>query len=154
MSDASLQNLPKPSPHSRDQYAVFRTITTRFIDNDVYAHVNNAVYYSYFDTTVSGWLLEQGLVIPQKSPVIGLAVNSACDYFDSLAFPDILESGLSVTRIGRSSVQYGVGIFKQGASQAAAQGVFTHVYVDASGGRPVALPELLRAGLQRLVVDK
>ncbi len=141
----------KPRPHSRDRYAAFRAITTRFLDNDVYGHINNAVYYSYFDTTVSGWLLEQDLVVPQRSEIIGLAVNSSCDYFDSLAFPDALEAGLRVARIGNSSVQYGVGIFKQGASQAAAQGLFTHVYVDARSNRPVALPDRLRQGLQSLL---
>lgn len=141
----------KPRPHSRDRYVTFRTITTRFIDNDVYGHVNNAVYYSYFDTTVSGWLLEQDLVVPHRSEVIGLAVNSSCDYFDSVAFPDGLEAGLRVARIGNSSVQYGVGIFRQGASQAAAQGLFTHVYVDARSSRPVPLPDRLRSGLQALL---
>lgn len=141
----------KPKPHGRDRYAGFRAITTRFIDNDVYGHVNNAVYYSWFDTAVSGWLWEQGLIVPQESEIIGLAVNSSCDYFDSVAFPDALESGLRVARIGNSSVQYGVGVFKQGASQAAAQGLFTHVYVDARTNRPVPLPDRLREGLRTLL---
>lgn len=143
----------KPKPHTRGRYALFRPITTRFIDNDVYGHINNAVYYSYFDTTVSGWLWEQGLIIPQTSDIIGLAVNSSCDYFDSVAFPDDLEAGLRVARIGNSSVQYGVGVFRRGGSQAAAQGLFTHVYVDARAKRPVALPEGLREGLKTLLRD-
>ncbi|MET0605519.1 MAG: thioesterase family protein [Beijerinckiaceae bacterium] len=140
----------KPKPRSREDYVVFRTITTRFLDNDVYGHVNNSVYYSYFDTTVSGWLWEQGLVVPQQSSIVGLTVSSSCDYFDSLEFPGTIETGLRVDRIGSSSVRYGVGVFKRGASQAAAQGQFTHVYVD-GGRRPVPLPAALRDGLLRLV---
>ncbi len=142
----------KPTPHRRADYVAFRTITTRFLDNDVYGHVNNSVYYSWFDTTVSGWLWEQGLVVPNQSPVVGLTVSSACDYFDSVEFPGNVETGLRVDRIGSSSVRYGVGVFREGASQAAAQGQFTHVYVDASR-RPVALPAHLREGLRRLMRD-
>lgn len=144
--------IDKPVRLTRADYVVFRPITTRFADNDIYGHINNAVYYSYFDTTVSGWLWEQGLVVPRESDVIGLAVNSACDYFDSLSFPDALDAGLRVERIGTSSVRYAVGVFKSGASEASAQGVFTHVYVDARAHRPVALPERLREGLKRLLL--
>jgi acyl-CoA thioester hydrolase len=143
-------NEMKPLPHSRADYVAFRAMSTRFNDNDVYGHVNNAAYYSYFDTAVSGWLWEQGLVVPHSSPIVGLTVSSSCDYFGSIAFPDVIETGLRVDRIGSSSVRYGIGIFKQGASQAAAQGQFTHVYVD-QGRRPVALPAALREGLMRLV---
>lgn len=146
-------SIERPRPHARDRYAVFRAVTTRYMDNDPYRHVNNAVYYSFFDTTVSGWLWEEGLVVPQQSDVAGLVVSSSCDYFDSVAFPDALECGLRVARIGRSSVQYGVGVFKQGASKAAAQGLFTHVYVDARTNRPVALPAPLRAALNVLLRD-
>jgi acyl-CoA thioester hydrolase len=138
-------------PEPRAAYAVFRSVTTRWMDNDVYGHVNNAVYYSFFDTAVSGWLLEQGLVVPRVSSIVGYVVHSACDYFDAIGFPDAIETGLRVDRIGNSSVRYGVGVFRAGASVAAAQGVFTHAYVDAGSGRPVVLPVELRQGLAPLV---
>lgn len=141
----------KPTPHGRERYAAFRAVTTRYMDNDPYRHVNNAVYYSFFDTTVSGWLWEKGLVVPHQSDIIGLVVSSSCDYFASVAFPDAIECGLRVARIGNSSVQYGVGVFRQGASEAAAQGLFTHVYVDARTSRPVALPAAFRDALQVLL---
>lgn len=142
----------RPRRLKRDDFRVFRTITMRYSDNDVYHHINNTVYYSWIDTTVSGWLWENGLVIPGESPVIGLAVSSACDFFESLAFPGAVDCGLRTGRIGTSSVQYEVGIFAVGASEAAAQGRFVHVYVDAANRRPVPLPEQLRAGLARLGV--
>lgn len=146
------ENTPRPHRWLRDDFKIFRMIATRFSDNDIYAHLNNAAYYSYIDTTVSGWLWDNELVIPGKSPVIGLAVSSACDFFDSPAFPETIACGLRAGRIGNSSVQYEVGIFREGQSEAAAQGRFVHVYVDAANRRPVALPEYLRAGLARLVV--
>lgn len=142
----------RPRRWQRSEFNIFRTISTRYMDNDVYHHVNNAAYYSFIDTTVSGWLWDNQLVVPGESAVIGLAVSSACDFFDSLAFPETIECGLRAGRIGNSSVQYDVGIFRVGQSEAAAQGRFVHVYVDALSRRPVALPEYLRAGLARLVV--
>lgn len=145
-------NKARPRRMTRADFKVFRTITTRFADNDIYHHVNNATYFSYLDTTVSGWLWESGLVVPNKSAVIGLAISSACDFFDSLAFPGVIDCGLRTARVGNSSVQYDVGIFREGASEAAAQGRFVHVYVDAATRRPVPLPDHLRAGLARLSV--
>ncbi|MGL4494237.1 MAG: acyl-CoA thioesterase [Beijerinckiaceae bacterium] len=142
----------KPPRWHRADFRIFRSITLRYSDNDVYHHVNNTIYYSWIDTTVSGWLWENGLVVPGKSPVIGLAVSSACDFFESLAFPGTISCGLRTGRIGQSSVHYEVGIFREGASEAAAQGRFIHVYVDAATSRPVPLPETLRDGLRALVV--
>jgi len=143
----------RPRPPGRAAFALFRPITTRWADNDVYGHVNNVVYYAFFDTVVNGWLVEQGLLEIQRSPVIGLVVETRCSYFAPLAFPDPLEGGLAVERIGRSSVTYRIGIFREGAAEAAAAGQFTHVYVDAESRRPVPLPDEHRAALASLSVD-
>jgi acyl-CoA thioester hydrolase len=137
---------------SRADFRVFRPITTRWMDNDVYGHVNNVVYYAYFDTAVNGWLIEQGLLDIQASPAIGLVVETGCTYFESVTFPDPLEAGIAVTRLGRSSVRYAVGIFKRGADQPAAQGHFVHVYVDRIAQRPVEIPGPLRAAFDTLCV--
>ena len=146
----------KPRAPSRADYPLFREITTRWMDNDVYGHVNNAVYYSFIDTVVSGYLLETGAVDPHKADapgaVIGLAVESRCNYFASVGFPDLLAGGLRVDRIGNSSVQYGVGIFREGEETAAAAGQFTHVYVDAGTRRPVTVPDHIRQVLAPLSV--
>ena len=131
----------------RADYVHFRSITTRWADNDVYGHVNNVVYYSFFDTVVNGWLVDQGLLDPGTSPVIGLVVETRCSYFAPLAFPQRLEGALRVDRVGRSSVTYGLAIFAEGAQTAAAAGDFTHVHVDAHTRRPVPLPDALRARL-------
>src|SRR3712207_2790804 len=104
----------RPVPHSRAAYRLFRPITTRWMDNDVYGHVNNVVYYSFFDTAVNGWLIEEGHLAVAASPAIGLVVETGCTYFESIAFPDPLEAGIAVTKLGRSSVRYSIGVFKQG----------------------------------------
>ena len=146
----------KPRAPSRADYPLFREITTRWMDNDVYGHVNNAVYYSFIDTVVSGYLLETGAVDPHKADasgaVIGLAVESRCNYFASVGFPDLLAGGLRVDRIGNSSVQYGVGIFRGMDDVAAAAGHFIHVYVDAATRRPVPIPDHLRKVLDPIAV--
>lgn len=131
----------------RDAFRLFRPIQTRWMDNDAYGHVNNVFYYSYFDTAVNGWLIEKDLLHLSESPVIGLVVETGCTYFESVAFPELLEAGLAVTKLGRSSVRYSVGIFKAGAAQAAAQGHFVHVYVDRETQRPVPMPEPVRTAL-------
>jgi len=120
------------------------------MDNDVYGHVNNAVYYSFFDSVVSGHLLEEGAVVPGKSPVIGLAVESHCNYFAPISFPDHVTGALRVDRIGNSSVRYGVGIFRDSETDASAAGHFLHVYVDAETHRPTPLPDTLRHVLAAL----
>lgn len=137
-------------PLGRSDYRVFRGITTRWMDNDVYGHVNNVVYYSWFDTAVNAYLMEQGVLDFQHGDTVGLVVQTQCDYFESLAFPQLVESGLRVEHLGSSSVRYGVGLFAQGAPQCAAQGHFVHVYVDRISRRPVALPVALRAVLEQL----
>lgn len=131
----------------RPDYRVFRPIMTRWADNDVYAHVNNVVYYSFFDTVVNGWLVEQGLLEIGRSPVIGLVVETGCRYFAPVAFPDRLEGALAVSRIGNSAVTYAIGIFREGEAEASAAGHFVHVYVDAGSRRPVPLPDPLREAL-------
>lgn len=140
----------KPTAPSRADYVTFRPITTRWMDNDVYGHVNNVVYYSFFDTVVSGHLLESGIVRPGRSRVIGLAVESKCNYFSQVGFPDAVTGGLRVDRIGNSSVQYGIGIFREDEVTAAAAGHFIHVYVDPETHRPVPLPDDLRQLLEDL----
>jgi acyl-CoA thioester hydrolase len=147
-----MSELSRPQPHRRGDYIAFRAITTRWMDNDAYGHVNNASYFSFFDTAVSGWLWENGYVIPGQTDIIGLAVSSACDYFESLAFPDPIEAGLRVAKMGRSSVRYDVAIFGAGASQAAAQGHFVHVYVDRLTRRPIGIPAAMREALARLML--
>ncbi|MEM0944739.1 MAG: thioesterase family protein [Pseudomonadota bacterium] len=141
----------KPDPPARTAYRVFRPIQTRWADNDVYGHVNNVQYYAFFDTAVNGYLVAAGALEIETSPVIGLVVATNCDYFASVAFPEEIEAGIVVTRLGTSSVTYGVGIFRQGTEVAAAAGRFTHVYVDRQTRKPVALPEKLRGALAPLV---
>jgi acyl-CoA thioester hydrolase len=140
----------RPARPGRSAFTLFRPIATRWMDNDAYGHVNNVHYYSYFDSAVNGWLVEKGLLTIAASPVIGLVVESGCTYFESVAFPDALEAGISVAQLGRSSVRYHIGIFKAGAEQAAAQGHFVHVYVDRVTQRPVAIPSETRRALSEL----
>ncbi|RCX11997.1 acyl-CoA thioester hydrolase [Extensimonas vulgaris] len=121
------------------------------MDNDVYGHVNNVVYYSWFDTAVNAYLIEQGVLDIERSATIGLVVETQCNYFAPLAFPQTVEAGLRVARLGGSSVRYEVGLFAEGAPQTAAAGHFVHVYVDRTTRRPVPLPEPLRAALQPLL---
>jgi acyl-CoA thioester hydrolase len=120
------------------------------MDNDVYRHVNNVVYYSYFDTVVNTYLITEGGLDIAEGPVIGLCVESHCQYLAPLAFPDALEAGLRVAQLGRSSVRYEVGIFRTGSPTAAAQGHFVHVFVDRVTRKPVEIPHPLRGALERL----
>jgi len=142
----------RPLPELRSAYRHFRTITTRWMDNDVYGHVNNVQHYSYFDTVVNGYLIAQGALDPQTSPVIGLVVETQCNYFESITFPDDVQAGLRVARLGSSSVRYEVGLFRGDAARAAAQGHFVHVYVDRVTRLPAALPEALTRALAPLVI--
>lgn len=120
------------------------------MDNDAYAHVNNVAYYSFFDTVVNSYLIEQGALDIEHSNVIGLVVETHCNYFAPAAFPEKLEGALRVAKIGNSSVRYELGIFKQGEANAVAEGHFVHVYVDRQTRRPVSLPAALRAALQKI----
>ena len=140
----------RPAPEPRDAYRAFRTITTRWMDNDQYGHVNNVVYYSWFDTAVNAHLIEQGVLDTAKSEVIGLVVETQCQYFESLAFPQAIEAGIRVAHMGSSSVRYEVGLFAEGAPMTAAKGHFVHVYVDRETRRPVPVPTVWREKLGEL----
>ena len=140
-----------PAPDTRDRYRHFRLITTRWMDNDAYQHVNNVVYYSYFDTVVNHYLIEQGALDIVSSPVIGLVVETRCNYFSPLTFPETVHAGLRVAKLGTSSVRYEVGLFRNDDPLAAAQGHFVHVYVERATNKPAALPAALRAALEPLV---
>jgi acyl-CoA thioester hydrolase len=142
----------RPEPESRDRYRHFLAVPTRWMDNDAYRHVNNVVYYSWFDTVVNGYLLASGVLDIERSAVIGLVVETHCQYFSPVAFPDVAHAGLRVARLGTSSVRYEIGIFRNEEPRAAAQGHFVHVYVDRAAGRPVPLPAKLRAALEPLLV--
>ena len=140
----------RPTPDPRTAYRHFRRIETRWRDNDAYGHVNNVVYYSYFDTVVNRYLMDEGVLDWERGAVIGLVVETHCNYFASLAFPQSVDAGLRVASIGSSSVRYDIGLFGAGAELAAACGHFVHVYVDRTTRRPVALPERLLTTLQGL----
>lgn len=134
----------RPTPNRRDSYAYFQTMTTRWMDNDSYRHMNNTTYYSFFDTIVNQYLIENGVLDIEKSEVIGLVAETMCSYFKSLGFPSKVAVGLRVGHLGTSSVRYEIGLFQDDAEEASAQGHFVHVYVDRATGRPVTLPEPLR----------
>jgi acyl-CoA thioester hydrolase len=138
---------------TRAAYRHFLSIPTRWMDNDVYGHVNNVQYYSYFDTVVNRWLIDQGLLDIEKSLVIGLVVETACAYFRPVAFPDTIAAGLRVAHIGRTSVRYEVGLFRNDESSVAAAGHFVHVYVDRASGRPTPLPDAMRERLGMLLIS-
>ncbi len=140
----------KPSASSRADYKTFRTIQTRWMDNDVYGHMNNVIHYSLFDTAVNGWLVEKGVLDLHRGAQIGLVVETGCRYFAELAFPDIVNAGLRVARIGTSSVRYEVGLFRNEEVSAAAEGFFVHVYVDRETRRPRPLETALRAALETI----
>jgi len=133
------------------RYRYFLPITTRWMDNDAYGHINNVTYYSYFDTVANHYLIHEGGLDILASPVIGLVVESKCSYHAPLAYPDALRAGLRVDKLGNRSVTYGIGIFKQGEERAAAHGYFVHVFVDRHSRKAVAIPERLRAALERLL---
>jgi len=145
--------MPAPTPHRRSDYPHHLAIPTRWMDNDVYGHVNNVVYYSYFDTVINQWLIKEGGLDIAHGEVIGLCVESRCSYLAPLAYPAVLSAGLRVAHLGTSSVRYELAIFAEGADgadDAAAQGDFVHVFVDRATRRPTPLPAPLRAALVRL----
>ncbi len=137
--------------HLRDTYRWWRSITTRWSDNDAYGHVNNAVYYHWFDTAVNAWLIEAGLLDPGTGDPIGLVVETSCRYARSLSYPDPVEIGLAIGRLGTSSVTYRLGAFLPGDPDAAAQASFTHVYVDRATRRPVPLSAMWRDRMTALL---
>ncbi len=135
---------------TRAGYPHFLTIPTRWMDNDIYGHVNNVVYYSYFDTVINAYLIDPGGLDIHGAAVVGVCAESACRYRAAFAFPEPVEAGLRVAHLGRSSVRYEIGLFKAGAEHAAAQGHFVHVFVDRESRAPAPIPEHIRAALQRI----
>ena len=140
----------RPGAEPRGAYRVFHEITTRWSDNDVYGHVNNVVYYSWFDTAVNAYLIAQGVLDIERGETIGLVIETRCNYFAPLAFPQRVEAGIRVAHMGASSVRYEVGLFAHGEPLTAAKGHFVHVYVDRATRRPVPLSLPLRAVLEKL----
>ena len=146
---------PEPTrrgPEPRGAYAAFRPITTRWMDNDVYGHVNNVVYYAWFDTAVNRFLIDAGTLDIAASPVVGLVVETGCRYHASVAYPDTVAIGLRVAHLGTSSVRYELAVFRNDEDVAAAEGHFVHVFVERGSQRPVAIPEAARAILGRITV--
>ena len=131
----------RPAPLPRDAFRHFMALDTRWHDNDVFGHVNNVVYYAYFDTAVNRHLTDAGLLDPMTSPIVGLVAETGCSYFAPVAYPERLEVGLAVVRLGRSSVTYRLGLFRQGGDMCVALCRYTHVYVDRASGRPAAIPD-------------
>jgi acyl-CoA thioester hydrolase len=140
----------RPKPLGRDAFAAFVPVTSRWSDNDSYGHINNSAYYFFFDSAINSLLVEDNLLDPAASDIIGLAVSNSCDYFSSLAFPDKIEIGVAVEEVGRSSVRYRVGAFKAGASLASAQGRFVHAYVRRADQRSTPIPERHRRHMEGL----
>lgn len=136
--------------HGRAAYKAWHEIGTRWGDNDAYGHVNNTTYYAWFDTAVNAWLIEAGLLDIAAGDPIGLVVETGCRYAAPLAFPEAVDIGLAVERIGTSSVRYRLGVFAKGSEKAAAEGHFTHVYVGRESRRPVALPESWRKAFETI----
>jgi acyl-CoA thioester hydrolase len=142
--------LSRRAPPARSAYRWLVPIETRWLDMDIYGHVNNVVYYSYFDTAIAHYLMREGGLDPWRGPVVGFAVDTGCRFHRAVGFPDRLEAGLRVGHLGTSSCRYEIGIFKEGEDTAAADGHFVHVFVDRTSQRPVPIPDGLRAALARL----
>ena len=145
--------MARPAPHELGGYPHSRALTTRWKDLDPYGHMNNVVQYELFDTVVNAWLIEHGALDIQHSAVIGLVVETGCNYFATLTYPEPVTAALRVAHVGRSSVRYEVALFAKGSAVAAAQGHFVHVHVDRETRRPVMdLPAALRLALEPLRV--
>ncbi|MCR9106755.1 MAG: acyl-CoA thioesterase [Gammaproteobacteria bacterium] len=141
----------QPVP-ARSDYKVYYPITTRWSDNDIYGHVNNVTYYSYFDTVANRYLIEEGGLDISDGRIVGFVVNSGCEYHAPISYPEGVEAGLRVDRLGNSSVQYGIAIFKEGQDSAVAHGHFVHVFVERAENRSVPIPKGLRIALEKIAV--
>ena len=144
--------MSKPAPHKLSDYPHRLIIPTRWHDNDVYGHVNNVIYYAWFDTLVNRFLVDQGVLKVGESDVVGLVVETGCAYFAPIAFPDDVIAGLRVSKLGNSSVRYEIGLFRNDETEASAQGHFVHVYVNEQTRRPVNLPKPMRAVLSEITI--
>ncbi len=137
---------------TRADYKHFLNIPTRWMDNDIYGHVNNVVYYAYFDTVINKYLIDHGGLDIISDPVVGIAVETQCRFSRSLQFPDSIDAGLRVGHLGNSSVRYEIGLFKHGEAAIAAAGYFVHVFVDRASQTPVSIPQGIRTALERLTL--
>ena len=144
----------RPSRATRADYAVFTRLQTRWMDNDVYGHMNNVVHYSLFDTAVNGWLMENDLLDPKTSESYGLVVETGCRYHSELGFPGWIDAGLRVTKLGTSSIRYEIALFDEASDEAAAEGFFIHVYVSRASHRPVPIDARRRAVISKLMTDR
>ena len=158
MSEQTLDTVRAPGhsagaelPSRRPEFRVLRTITTRWMDNDQYGHVNNVVYYSYFDTAVNGYLIEASGCDVRELPQIGIVAETSCRFLRELSFPDVVHAGLALDKLGNSSVVYRIGLFRNDEVEPAALGRFVHVYVDSASRRPVPVPGAVRKAVERLV---
>lgn len=142
--------MTREAPTTRSDYRLWRRFTTRWSDNDAYGHVNNVIFYQWFDSAVNGWLVERGLLDIQAGNPVALVAETRCTYLTPLAFPDDVEVGLRVAQLGRSSVRYRIGVFAVGTESAAAQGEFVHVLVDRTSRRPAVMPPSWRGALQAI----
>ena len=140
----------REEPAARAEFKAWRTFTTRWSDNDAYGHVNNTIFYQWFDSAVNSWMIEEGLLDVGQGGAIALVAETRCSYFEPLSFPEVVEVGLSVARLGRSSIRYRIGVFKKGAGTAAAQGEFVHVVVARTSRRPVDIPQDWRLKLEAI----
>ena len=140
--------MARPSPLGRDEFALFRSLQTRWADNDMYGHMNNVVHYALFDTAINGWLIEQEFLDPMTSDIVGLVVETGCSYFAEMGFPDRVTAGIRIGHIGNSSVRYEIALFRNDEETAAAQGHFVHVYVEKDSRKPTVLPKLMRLALE------
>ena len=138
---------------SKQDYAYFEEMTTRWRDNDVYGHMNNVVFYEYVDTVVNSWLIKTNSLVIPSGPIIGLVVETKCTYFSEIGFPGVLTAGLKVNRIGESSIQYEVGLFPSQEDKTAARILFTHVCVDSNSRKPVKIPHKLLEALKTIDKD-
>jgi acyl-CoA thioester hydrolase len=137
----------------RDNYAHFQTITTRWKDNDLYGHVNNVEYYSFFDTVINKWLIETGRLDIHKGELIGVCAESSCRFHSSIAFPDTIDAGLRVAHIGRSSVRYEIGLFSANSEKLVAEGWFVHVFVSRDTRQPTSIPQAMRDAMTSIIMD-
>jgi acyl-CoA thioester hydrolase len=140
----------KAAPPTRTDYKIFYPKSTRWSDNDIYGHVNNVIYYSYFDTAINRYLIEEGGLDISDGSIVGYVVNSGCEYHAPISYPEAVEAGVRVDRLGNSSVQYGIAIFREGEQIAAAHGHVVHVFVERAENRSVPIPQNLRTALERL----
>ncbi len=138
------------TPATRSAFKAWRTLTTRWSDNDAYGHVNNAIFYQWFDSAVNAWLIEQGMLDIIRGDPIALVVETRCRYFAPLAYPQDVEVGLAVAKLGRSSIHYRIGVFGAGEERVAAQGEFVHVVVDRMSRRPIEIPDAWREKLETI----